>query len=341
MVDRTKLRRVVLAVLGPPVLAGSVLVGCAGESADTPFRGLDRAERRVSNAGPAGPSDAPPARVNGQAISWAQLDPLLAEASGGVVLEEVALDRLLHRQLSQAGLTLTDQDRADEQQRLVDTLTMTGSQTTTEQMAVFTRLRTDRGLGDRRLALLLDRNAMLRKLVADQITVTDDEITQAYEITHGQRYLVRLILTDTLANAQDARRQVIALGGDPGAAFSAVAVERSGHSSAARGGLIGPISPADPANPQAIRQALPTLSATQPSPVLSLPNGFAVLMLESRIAPTGVPLASVEASLRRQVRLGKERSAMRALANRLVREASITVYDPSLRWSWQARQGGS
>lgn len=316
-----------------------VLGACYGSQDTSVFHGLEMSESFVSGSRGASLADQPPARVIGQVVSWDDLAPLLAEARGGLILEEIVLDRMLRRELDLAGIELTDAARMAERDRLLETLAMTGTDSTSRQLALLERLRRDRGLGDRRLGLLLDRNAMLRLLVRDQIEVTPGDIRLAYEIIHGERFTVRLILTDARQQAQDARRRVLAIEGDVDIAFAAVAVERSGHASAGRGGLIGPISPADPSHPEAIRRSLVALEPGMPSPVVSVPSGFAVLLLHERLARTGVPIESVAPSLRDQIQQRKERLAMETLADQLLRDANVTVYDPSLRWSWQQRRG--
>ena len=81
-------------------------------------------------------------------------------------------------------------------------------------------LRERRGLGPVRFAALLKRNAGLRRLVEDQVTVTEPAVRQAYRLAHGPAARVRLIVMPTLrggagpAAAGRRGRAVRRVGGD-------------------------------------------------------------------------------------------------------------------------------
>ena len=74
--------------------------------------------------------------------------------------------------------------------------------------------------------------------------------------------------------------------------FAEVAEQVSVDSSRLRGGLIGSISPADPSYPAALRTALERATLGEPTSVVALEQGYAILLVEGRIvfvAPRAAP----------------------------------------------------
>ena len=123
-----------------------------------------------------------------------------------------------------------------------------------------------------------------------------------------------------------------------GESFSALAAQVSTDVSGVRGGIIDPISPADPEYPSAIRSVLRELKPGEPSIPIALDNAYAIVLLDEIIR--GAPpadSAAAEQSLERDVRMQQERLLMNQYARRLLAEAKVTVLDRSLDWAWQRR----
>lgn len=278
------------------------------------------------------------ALVNGQPLMWGALREELAEAAGGMVLEEVILQRLLTEELARRGMRITPEDVRAEREHLVRALQRGVVESADEAERLIAGVKRSRGLGERRFAALLERNAMLRALVAPEVEVEPADIEQAYQFEHGPRSLARVILTPTEREASRVRAE---LAKDPEhlrVRFAEKAARVSVDPSGPRGGVLDPISPVDPTYPEAVRRIVRTLRPGEMSPVVAVDRGFAILLLEEQIPPTGRPLAEVEGELREQVRIRKERLAMEDLATRLLREARITVLDRSTAWSWDLRR---
>lgn len=268
--------------------------------------------------------------INGRAVSQSELYRVMAPQVGGEALAEVALDRMIDQRLSDRGVVLTDESIQAERQILL--LGLSDDEDLAAQLLA--EMRERRGLDDERFARLLRRNAGLRALVAGEVEVTDAATRLAHQQAYGPRYRVRLIVTETMDQARQARRQVIDNGG-----FSDAAVRYSIDPSRAQGGLLSPISPADPTYPKAIRDALPRLSMDDPttrlSPILAIDSGFAIIGLEEVIPARDVAYESVEADLRRGVRLQLERVRMQQLARSMLEQANVVVLDPLLQPGWE------
>jgi parvulin-like peptidyl-prolyl isomerase len=146
-----------------------------------------------------------------------------------------------------------------------------------------------------------------------------------------------VIVMATQREAGELREALEGATGDRSLRFADAAARSSIDSSAARGGLLDPISPLDPTYPAAVGRAFEELGPGEISPVLAVDRGFALVLLEERLPGRDVPRETVEEQLRAEVRLRLERLAMDDLAARLLRGASITVFDRGLERAWRAR----
>jgi hypothetical protein len=279
---------------------------------------------------PSTPIDARPAAlVNGRVLQWGEMKGPLTEASGATVLQELVIDRMLAEALADAAITITPVDMDRERALFYGTL----DRDPDVAARLASEVRDRRGLGEERFARLLRRNAGLRALVRDAVQVGEESVRRMHDIVHGPRRQIRLLVVSSLADAQEAMRRI-----EAGEAFADVAVEMSTDVSASRGGLLEPISRSDPSYPEALREAMWELEPGQPSPPVFLGDGYALLMLRREIEGDGTKLDDVRAEMERLVRLDQERILMERLAKRLLARATVTIIDPSLRESWDARR---
>lgn len=309
-------------------IVASIAVGCQSGPPDS-APDTDATRPQVGSPHP----DKPAAYLNGQAVTRDTLYRLMVEANGGQALAEVLLDRAISKRLADQGIALTDDDLSAERDSLLSSL----SDDADQAARLLNEMREQRGLGKTRFDSLLRRSAGLRRMVSDGITVSEPSVRQAYEVRHGVRYRVRLITADAVNTLSQARRSVL-----DGASFADVAVAISTDPSVSQGGLLSPISPADATYPKAVRDALPKLSmenrASRLSPIIALPEGYALLWLEGVIDADGRPYEQVRDELERAVRLELERVRMQQLARVLIEQANVIVLDPALEASWQRQR---
>lgn len=320
-----------------PVLCAAcvLLAGCASDP--NPTKGLDESDKIISiRPGPSADATVV-ARVEGADLTWNDLSRDFAEIAGGRVIEEAALDRLLRRRLLEAGLSISNEDIDRERRMLVDALRAESDEQTAGEL--FVRLRARQGLGEHRFRALLERNAMLRKLVAPGVEVDPQEVRRAYDIVHGERLRVRLLTAPTTGQAAGLRHQIRQAEGETRLAFAEAAARHSMHPSSDRGGLISAFSVRDPGIPASIRSAAAELEPGEVSEVVAFDNGFAILYMEERLPASGVAYEDVADRFSREVRIAKERLAMEEYARRLLRSADIQVLDPGAFWSWRNRSG--
>jgi len=347
-----------MRVVGMVVLLVCVegLVACSASSPGGPGQsqpsegwddGVEQAERYVGagGGGRVRPADPDPvvARLGGEPVRASDLRPMVYEFAGGLVLEEHLLDRLIAERLRSEGMTVTDRDVEAELETMLETVrdAAGGDEDLDDERAgqMFDRLRRQRGLGQVRLTGLLERNAGLRKLVRDQITISDQDLALAHRIVHGPRAVARIItvpsqatadqILDELDDAEPERMPIL---------FAELAARRSTDPSAPRGGLLGELSPADPRLPSAVRETIRELEPGELSPMIAIESGHAIVLVEREIPASGISLEEARPTLERDLRQQREREAMEALAATLLRDADIQILDPHLSWNWSLRR---
>ncbi len=324
-------------------LAGCcVLAACAGQAQtregpnSRDLRGLEASERQVAAGRQPAPVERPPVMVDGEPVSWDEMRATLSEAAGAAAVEEIALSRIVEAEFSRRGLQLTEADLRRERESVERSLAAegAGSDSAAEMLS---RIRRSRGLGPARFDGLLRRNAMLRQLVQAEVVIDEEQVRTAHAVRHGPRCRARIIVVSSEREAAQARSRVEGAA-DRRGAFIEEAIARSTDPSAPRGGLLEPISPADPAYPVSVRRALEALRAGELSPVVALENGYALLLLDERTEGDGTPIEAVRPELERLLRIRQERVLMDRTASQMLETARITVFDPSLEWSWRTRR---
>lgn len=329
--------RAVAASVVAACLAGCTQPKAAGPAAapGSPYSGLSEGDRAAQPAsGGAATKERPAALLDGTIITWDDLRPMLTEASGGTALQEVALDRILDREMKARGQTITPDDIAAERKLLLDVIVHEAKATPQDSERLLERVRRARGLGDVRFAHLLERNAKMRRMIAGQVSVSEDEVSQAFELLHGVKYKVRVIVVSSQTDAARLRAGLSKGPDDLSARFGILAAQHSSDPSAARGGaLLDPVSPVDPAYPASLREALQAIAPGQMTEVVAVDRGFAFALLEDTVPADGVTLVAAAPEIREQVRARRERLAMDDLARALVQRAHLSALDRDLDWS--------
>ncbi len=270
------------------------------------------------------PPSRPIALVNRDRITIAEIEPELLEAIGGRVVQEHVLDVTLARTAAREGIVIDSSDVERERTMLVANL----ADDPDRGERLLEELRRSQGLGPIRFEALLRRNAMLRRLVARDVDVTEVVTRGAHDLRHGPKRVTRIIAVEDLRTAAEARGRLAA-----GTPFATVATETSVDASAARGGLLSPISRLDPSWPTAFREQVFELDLGSVSDPIQVDGRVLIVLVESETPATGVTFEAGRADAEADARLAVERLLMERLARRLMPEARIEALDPSLRWS--------
>ena len=271
-----------------------------------------------------GPTHDVMAIVNGKDISRQTLVQACVERHGEDVLESLVNKRLIANHCRNRGITITEADVDAEVQRMAKRFKLGREQW-------LELLKNQRGVDEVEYKRdILWPTLALRKLAADQVAPTDEELQDAYETRYGTAVRARLIVLTDAATARKVHRAVVARPEE----FPRLAMQHSKDvNSASIGGLIQPIRP-HAGDPRVERAAF-NLSPGEISPIVEAGAQFVILKCEGRVPPRNVPMAEVREELTETIVEQKLRGVANTLFKQLQDSATIqNVYnDPKLRES--------
>jgi parvulin-like peptidyl-prolyl isomerase len=260
--------------------------------------------------------------IDGRVLDWRAFGPLVAEASGGPVLEEVVLEWRCESECAKAGIAVTTELVLAEERRVLESL----DQDPERAMRLLQSLKARQGLGPLRWQALLRRNAMLRAMVAKDIVLDEAVIEQARDSLAGPRREGRLIVVADLVAAERVRAAL-----RDGASFSELASRESLDASAPRGGLVTGVTRRDAGYPSSFREALFSLAPNAISDPLLVEDRFMIVQMLSERTPAAIDAAELERRARDRARIAQERVAMERLADRLLRTTSLSIFDEAAK----------
>lgn len=262
------------------------------------------------------------ALVNGQDISRKDLINACVKRFGKDVLESLVNKRLIMSHCEKRGITITQQEIAAEVDRMAKRFQLGREQW-------FEMLERERGISPEEYARdIVWPTLALRKLAAETVQPTPEEIEKAYQSQFGEMVSARLIAVNNEDLARQLQAQLVANPDN----FARVAIEHSiDVNSASVGGLIQPIRRhvGDPAIERAAFQMQPG----QISSVISVAGQHVILKCENRIPARRVDRATTEQQIVEKIKDEKLRGVANQLFAQLQSAATtVNVYNnPKLR----------
>ncbi|WP_442482385.1 peptidylprolyl isomerase [Aeoliella sp. SH292] len=234
--------------------------------------------------------------VNGEDINRRQLEQACAERFGESVLESICNKKLIMHHCQKRGVTVTQQEVEEELERMAKRFKLT-------RESWLELLANERGVTEAEYKRdILWPTIALRKLVATELTVTDEELKKEYESQFGPSVRTRIIVVADGAKAEKLHQMLMANPDD----FARFAMNESiDVNSASIGGLIQPIR-MHVGDPGLERVAF-SLKQGQISQIIPIGEQFAILKCEGHNLPRDMPFASVKDSLTETIRDGKLR----------------------------------
>jgi len=259
--------------------------------------------------------------VNGKDINRAQLAQACAERHGEEVLESLVNKRLILHHCRNRKIEVTQEEISAEIDRMAKRFKLGREQW-------LDLLERERGIGPEEYVRdILWPTLALRKLAADQLTVTEDELTKAHEMRYGPAVHARLLVVSSRAEAEELHAQLTQRPEE----FARLAMKHSEDvNSASIGGLIQPIR--RHMGDASLEQAVFSLEPGQVSPILPVAEKFAILKCESHIPAQDVALDEVRAEVSEQIKETKLREVASKLFGNLQKSAIIqnVLNDPDL-----------
>ncbi len=295
-------RRWLGMIVGTGVVLGVALlcrqfVGTAEADAQAPAK----QDANVQPASATQPAYTPPqhdvmAIVNGEDINRRQLEKACAERFGEEVLESMVNKRLILHHCEKRNITITQQEVEDEVERMAKRFKLT-RENWLELLA------NERGIGEAEYKRdILWPTIALRKLAADELTVTDAELRREFESQYGRSVRARIIVVADGNKASALQQQLAAQPEE----FARLAMNESiDVNSASIGGLIQPIRPyvGDPG----LEKVAFALQPGQVSQVIPIGDQFAILKCEGINPPRQITFESARPELSESIRDGKLR----------------------------------
>ncbi len=301
-----------LAVIGLCLLLRYLTSRSADAQIPNPFRGNEQAQKPTAQQAAAElprherPKHDVMAVVNGQDIRRDALATACVERYGEDVLEGLVNKRLIMHHCRNRHIEVTDA----EIDRMAGRFKI-GRQQWLEM------LERERGINIAQYKRdILWPTLALRKCAADQLTVSDEQLQQAYDSQFGPAVKCRLIVVNDRQLAEQLRRQLVDKPDD----FARLAMQHSVDvNSASIGGLIQPIR--RHVGDQAIEQAVFAMQPNEVSSILAVGEQFAILKCEAHEPARNVPMEDVRDELTEQIREGK----LREVAAKLFQELQSTA----------------
>ncbi len=262
--------------------------------------------------------------VNADPITRQTLADQAVERYGSDVLDNMVNRHLILQECTHKGIEVTNQEVTDEIRRLAGKFGLTLE-------SYLTLLQEERDISPNQYSReIIWPMLALRRLVANEVQVTDEEFNRAFIAQFGEAVKCRLIMVADRGKAIDLQKQAAAAPSQ----FAQIAKNSSeDEASASVGGLIPPIRRYS--GDSRLEDAAFALEDNQVSPVLQLGDQWIFLQAVRRIpasnpAPQAMP--AIKEQIIDRIRDGKMRGAATELFARLQQEAQVVkvLGDPEL-----------
>lgn len=284
--------------------------------------------------------------VNGRPITRADFTEKLIESHGLALAEQLILTIAARQRAEEMALTVTDRDvrqaHDDALRRLALPLDADPDAPLDAGALDEAKLLLDEFLQAKNISRLewnlrMEQNAILRKIAeaeVDRLTLSEDLLRDEYEMTYGPRVQIRHIQLSSRQKVAEVRRQLAA-----GEDFELVARKFSENQiTAARGGLMPPISRLDPAVTPLIRETAFSLNPGQVASPVHEGNWFHILKLERKFPPSNIPFENADQELlRHKLRDRLVRSRHEDLEAELFQSATVDIRHEKLRGQFERK----
>ncbi len=250
--------------------------------------------------------------VNGQDIRRGALASACVDRYGEEVLEGLVNKRLILHHCKNRGIEVTDQEIDAEINRMAARFKITREQ-------LLDHVLRERGVNVHQYKHdILWPMLALRKVAAEQLEVSDEQLQNAYESQFGPAVKCRLIVAPNRQLAEQLHRQITANPND----FARLAMQNSVDvNSASIGGLIQPIRRhvGDPA----IEREVFALEPGKISSIIPVGEQFAILKCEGQLPARNVPMESVREELIEKIKEEKLRDVASGTFEKLQESATV------------------
>ena len=266
------------------------------------------------------------ATVNGQPIYMDRLHRSLVQVHGLLIPEMLIHDLLIEQEAKRLGVSVSPEDVAAENDLALRNVFPSGTSPDQRERLLDQVLR-DRGLTRGLWEATVRRNALLRKMVAPEVKVTEAMVKAEFFRAYGAKVQVRQIRLPSVHEAQNILTLV-----EKGDDFAKLARSYSTDTTTApNGGLLPAFTRQETSVPRAVRDVAFALKDGQVSSIVQVGSSFHVLKLVKRITPPQIKYESVRDQLTDQVRQRMIMGAQAQLMSELRRRGAVEYINPILR----------
>ena len=266
------------------------------------------------------------AYVNDRPIYMADLHEILVRANGMKLAQYLILNELVDQAAAPKGISVTDDD-IRKQNALTLKEMFPKISDNAQRVRLLEQFLVQKNMPRRQWDMVVRRNALVAKLTAKKIEVTEAELRREFGRQFGRQVVIRHIQTASLGDAQ----KVLKLLMDKGD-FTELARKYSTNASSRNGGLLPPIGKDTARIAPAIREvALAMTKVGEISNPVQAGTTFHILKLERIIEPTEVKFEDVKQELETAIQWYKAQVIQRLFLTDLVRKAKIRYADPILK----------
>ena len=269
--------------------------------------------------------------VNGRKIAMDRLHAILVDGYGLAIAQHILRTEIVKQAASSKGITVGDKEVSEEHERALRlTFSMAGSDAERQQM--LNQLLLSRNYTYSTWLLIMQRNALLRKMIGTDFEVPDDAVRAAFGKRHGRMVVVSHIETKSHVAAKLVKS--LAATRD----FAALAREYSINPSGKTGGRLPPIGQDTQQVSPALKQvALAMTKIGEISDPVQVASRFHILKLEKIIEPKKVKYADEKDKIAAELKERLISGARKRLLEKLSEAADVEFVNPSLKTQFQQR----
>lgn len=261
--------------------------------------------------------------VNGQKITRQELNNLLVDAYGENALEILIRRTLIYQAAQREGVSATGAEIEQHLKIIVENEIKTSMETyRIKDREEFEKELAKNGINltevEKKISKKLRKQAELEllteKLIEKTITITDEELQNAYEQMYGEKIEASQIVFKTRREAEEARKKL-----KSGADFATLAKNESiDRASALRGGSMQPFSPKGGIGEQVAR-----LKVGELSDIIKTDYGYHIVKIANKKAASNKSFNAVRGELEKMVKNQRYKERLGPWLINLIENASI------------------
>ena len=280
----------------------------------------------------------PIALINDHPIGQREFLRRLIDARGLPLLQQMLLCEIARQEAEQSGVDVTERDINREYD-----ITLQGARFNGKHIEALTPARREqlieewtrtRGIAREELAVAMERQTYLRKIVEGRVEVGEEMLKREFERAHGEKVEVRHIQLAARRVYPQVKQRL-----SHGDRFEDLVADYSQNLlSREKRGLLPPFTSDDPTVPAIFAKVAFEMKPGEVSNPIEAEGSIHVLKLERRIPAENVTFDAARQTLHKNLQARLIAEGIEALGNKLLHKARIRIEDRTLRDQYKRRR---